>query len=63
MWEFPYPLMLFGKPPQNTLFSKNVLPKTQLWPQFLELASFLELAPILIIKPIKPILLVGVSSP
>ena len=59
----PLPFNAIWKTQKNTLFSKNVLPKTQLWPLFLELASFAELAPILIIKLIKSILLVGVWSP
>ena len=28
--EFPQPSMLFGKPKQNAIFSKNVPPKTRL---------------------------------
>ena len=34
--EFPHPLMLFGKPKQNVIFSKDLPPKTHLCPQCLE---------------------------
>ena len=34
--EFPHPLMLFEKPKQNVIFSKDLPPKTHLCPQCLE---------------------------